>query len=95
LFYTHFENCSLLGYIDNDYAGRLDDQKNTVGYSFHLGTNMISWTSKKQSIFSICFVEAEYVATSLATCQAMWLRTLLKDISNVQKGSTPIYYDKI
>ena len=41
LFYTHSENCSLSGYIDNDYAGSLDDRKSTSGYVFHLGTNLI------------------------------------------------------
>ena len=54
---------------------------------------MISWESKKQSIISISFAEAEYVAANTATCQAVWLRRLLKDISNIQKEPTPIYYD--
>ena len=58
LFYTHFEKFSLSGYTDSDYVGSLDDRKSTSGYVFHLGTNMISWAFKKQSIFSISSTEA-------------------------------------
>jgi len=52
-FYTHFENCSLLGYTNNTYANILDDRKNTLGYALDPRTNLNSWASKKQSILSI------------------------------------------
>ena len=93
MFYTHSENCSLPGYTDSDYAGSLDDRKSTSGYVFHLGTNLISWASKKQSIVSISSAEAEYVATNTVAFQEVWLRILLKEISDIQKDLTPIYYD--
>jgi len=94
LFYTHSENCSLSGYTDSNYVGSLHDHKSTSSYAFHLGTNLISWASKKQSIVSISSAEAKYVAANSSACQVVWLRRLLKDFSNIQKERTPIYCDK-
>ena len=35
----------------------------------------------------------EYVAANSKACQAVWLRRLLKNISNIEKEPTPIYCD--
>jgi hypothetical protein len=32
---------SLIAFVDSDYAGDVDDQKNTSGYVFMLGTGAI------------------------------------------------------
>ena len=37
----------------------------------------ISWLSKKQAIVALSTSEAEYVALSFATQEAVWLRKLL------------------
>jgi hypothetical protein len=51
-----------------------------VTHVFHLGSNLISWASKKQPIVSISSAEEEYVSSTSASCQAVWLRTILKDM---------------
>lgn len=53
LWYTTSKDYSLAGYTDSDFAGNIDDRKSTSGYAFHLGTNLISWASKKQPICNI------------------------------------------
>jgi hypothetical protein len=53
LWYTQSDNNHLSSYTDSDFAGNLDDQKSISGHAFHLGTNLISWASKKQPIVSI------------------------------------------
>ena len=71
LWYTHTPDSTLTRYIDSDFAGSLDDRKSTYGYSFHLGTNMISWESHKQPIVSMSSLEAEYVAATTTTCHVV------------------------
>ena len=80
LWYTHSPDNTLIGYVLSDFARSIDDRKSTFGYAFHLGTNMISWASKKQPIFSMPFAGEEYVATTMTTCHVLWLRRLLKDM---------------
>jgi KUP system potassium uptake protein len=44
----------------------------------------VSWCSKKQSVIALSSCEAEYVAESLAACQANWLQSLLSEIGIVE-----------
>ena len=37
--------------------------------------------------------EAEYVATCLASCEAVWMRKLLSDLFDIQLDATCIYCD--
>eukprot|EP00253_Pinus_taeda_P024043 PITA_24043 len=83
----------LVGYIDSDWAGSVDDRKSTSGYVFHLGSGAISWASKKQPILSLSTAEAEYVAAIAAACQAVWVRRMLKDLHHDQEGATTIFCD--
>jgi hypothetical protein len=84
LWYTKSDSNQLSGYTDSDFAGSLDDRKNTSGHVFQLGTNLISWASKKQPIVSISSAEVEYVTATSASCQAIWLRRILR-ICHIQK----------
>ena len=45
-----------------------------------LSGRAINWCSKKQPIITLSTTEAEYVALSAATQEAVWLRKLLSDI---------------
>jgi hypothetical protein len=93
LWYTHSQDCTLIGYTDSDFAGSIDDRKSTSGYAFHLGTSLISWASQKQPIVSMSSAEAEYIATTTAACHAVWLKRLLKDMGHTETESTTIYCD--
>ena len=48
--YTFVGGVRLSGYTDSDWAGSAVDWKSTSGYCFSMGSVMISWSSKKQSI---------------------------------------------
>uniref|UniRef100_A0A803LNQ4 Retroviral polymerase SH3-like domain-containing protein n=1 Tax=Chenopodium quinoa TaxID=63459 RepID=A0A803LNQ4_CHEQI len=52
----------LIGYVDSDYGGDLDDRKSTSGYVFFLGGSAISWRSALQEVTGLSTTEAEYMA---------------------------------
>lgn len=93
IYYSNSHGSQLIGYSDSDYAGSIDDRKSTTGYAFHIGTELISWRSRKQSIISLSSAEAEYVAATSAACHAIWLRRLLADLGHKEEGPTPILCD--
>ena len=47
--YTHTLDSTLKGYTNSDFGRSIVDRKRTSIYSFHLGTNMISWESQKKT----------------------------------------------
>ena len=75
-------------------AGDHDDRKSTSGYIFKSASGAILWRSKKQDCIALSTAEAEYVALSSATQEAVWLRKLATDLGNPPKESTTIHEDK-
>jgi hypothetical protein len=71
---------SLTGFSDSDWAGDLDTRKSTSGYIFLLYGGAISWKSAKQNIVATSSTEAEYIASSEAAKEALWIRRLLAEI---------------
>ena len=53
ILYSKSDDFILVGYTDSDFAGSIDDRKNTSGYIFHLGSGAISWASQKQFIVTL------------------------------------------
>jgi len=84
---------TLTGYSDADWAGDLDDRHSTSGNLFIMAGGTISWTSKKQATVSLSTAEAEYIALSTATQEAIWLRRLLADLNRKQSKPTVIMGD--
>jgi hypothetical protein len=70
----------LVGYSDADWAGDCNDRKLTSGYVFLLSGAAVSWKSKKQSCVALSTAEAEYVALSSATQEAIWMERLVSSI---------------
>ncbi|KAL0432364.1 UNVERIFIED_CONTAM: Retrovirus-related Pol polyprotein from transposon RE1 [Sesamum latifolium] len=68
------------GFTDSDYAGDIDDRKSTSGYVFMLGSGVVSWSSKKQSIVTLSTTQAEFIAATSCACQAIWLKKILEEL---------------
>lgn len=75
--YRQGDGVRLAGYTDSDWVGCASDRKSTSGCCFRLGSTIVSWISWKQQSVALSSVEAEYMATSLASCEAIWLRKVL------------------
>lgn len=71
IWFKRSEKLDLTGYTDSDWAGSMDDMKSTSGYIFYLGLSIICWNSMKQKIVAQSTAEAECIAASEATNQAI------------------------
>ena len=82
----------LVGYMDAGLAGNASDHRSTFRFAFSLGCATIAWSSKKQPIVALWRSKAEYRGAVVTTCEAIWLKLLLKDL---QMEPTVIYCDNL
>jgi hypothetical protein len=54
---------------------------------------VITWFNRKQTFVALSSAEAEYMATSMASCEAIWLRKLLTGLFDQELEPTVIYCD--
>ena len=54
----------------------------------------MSWISQRQKIVAVSTTEAEYIAASDATKEAIWLRRLLESVGAKCDGPTMMRFDK-
>ena len=84
----------LVRYTDVDWARNVGDCKSTYGFAFSLGSAAIAWSSKKQQeATNSCVVE--HGGMAVITCEAIWLKRLLKDLQVQVSDPTTIYYDNL
>jgi hypothetical protein len=75
------------------HAGDIDTSKSTSGILFFLGKCLISWQSVKQQVVAMSSCEAEYIAASTASTQALWLARLLGDLLGRDTGAVELRVD--
>ncbi|KAH9671623.1 retrovirus-related pol polyprotein from transposon RE1 [Citrus sinensis] len=82
---------TLTGYTDADWACDIDDRKSVGAYCIYLGNNLISWSSKKQSVVTRSSAESEYRSLAAACAEITWLQSLFSEM-NLQCTSTPMIW---
>lgn len=70
---------TVLGYSDVDWAGCPDTRHSTTGFAIYLGSNLISWCSKKQTIGSRSSAKVEYRALASVAAKLSWTLQLLRE----------------
>lgn len=80
LFYGASTSLKLSVFSDSDWATCPDTSRSTSGFCVLIGESVVSWKSKKQHTVSRSSAEAEYRAMAGATCEAVWMLALLKDL---------------
>eukprot|EP00253_Pinus_taeda_P016688 PITA_16688 len=87
------DEVKLCGFTDADWAGSQTDRKSTSGGVFSIGSTTVSWYSRKQRSVALSSAEAEYMAASLAACEAIWMRKILVGLFGSHLDPTVIYCD--
>lgn len=64
-------------FSDADWSADPDDRRSTSGRCIFLGSNLVSWSSKKQHTLSYSSNEAEYQSHAGVVSKITWLQSLV------------------
>ena len=67
-------------YVDASHASDVDTRRSITGYIFFISGGPVSWQSRMQTSVALSSMEAEYMAASAATQEAMWQARLLEQM---------------
>uniref|UniRef100_A0AAV1VAR2 Reverse transcriptase Ty1/copia-type domain-containing protein n=1 Tax=Peronospora matthiolae TaxID=2874970 RepID=A0AAV1VAR2_9STRA len=91
--FTREEGSRICGYTDADWAGDIESRRSTSGYVFMMSGGCISWKSQKQRTVALSSTEAEYMALSEATKEAVWLKVLLGELGEMTSDEAIKMYE--
>ena len=92
LVYSREADKGLVTFTDSDWAADKIRRHSITGYFFKLANGIISWHSHAQKTVTLSSMEAEYMAISDFFRQAIWIKTLIKELG-IQIKTVPIYGD--
>nr|GEX38899.1 ribonuclease H-like domain, reverse transcriptase, RNA-dependent DNA polymerase [Tanacetum cinerariifolium] len=72
--YKHNAGNKIQGFSDSSYGVNTQDGKRTSGIIFYYGESPIIYSTQKQATVALSSCESEFIATTAATTQALWLK---------------------
>lgn len=91
----HAVSDSLHAFSDADWAGNKDDYSSTSANLVYLGSNLISWSSKKPKTVARSSTEVEYRSVAATAAELCWIRSLLSELCVTLLHTPVIYCDNI
>ncbi|XP_019246487.1 PREDICTED: uncharacterized protein LOC109226143 [Nicotiana attenuata] len=82
---------NLVGFSDADWAGCPLSRRSTSGLCVFLGSNCISWSSRKQNTVAKSSAEAEYRSLASLAAEVTWVTYILKDIG-ISLSQPPVLF---
>ncbi len=80
----------VLGYCDADWGGDFEDRRFTTWFVFTIGSGAISWSNKRQPTIALSTTEVEYMASTQATKEAIWITKLMMDLGYMEEKKTMV-----
>ncbi len=72
---------ALIGYTYADWTCDQNTQRSISGFVFNLGSGAISWSSENEPTVALSSCKAKYMSQTQAIKGAVWLRSLLEQLS--------------
>src|SRR6202035_3453106 len=92
LVYNGASQKGLMAYVDSDWAADKNTRRSVTGYFFKVANSTFCWQSRAQKTIALSSTEAEYMALSDCSRQAIWLQTLLSELG-IRIKTIPLYGD--
>ena len=81
-----------MAYTDSDWAADKIRRQSITGYFFKMADGIVSWRSHAQKTVALSLTEAEYMAISDCSQQAVWIKTMIEELG-IKLKAIPIYSD--
>ena len=83
----------MVGYTDSDLGADVVERRSTGWMAFYLNENLITWCSHKQKSVALPSCELEFMEATAAAKQALWLRTLISEITKEKPKVVTLFVD--
>jgi hypothetical protein len=83
------------GFSDVNWAGSFDDRCSNRVFAIFLGSNLVSWSARKQPTISRSSMEVEYKALANTMAEIMWLQTLLVELGIPHRLAASLWCDNL